>query len=104
MTDDGYTRNVCGSSSSRTTVTNLDSYVFDIGEHPVSDDNKERFRKTWSASRSEYAGHKFKITIDGKEQNIEIPARVAREIHITAEAESHPITFHQKLQPNYVQG
>ena len=104
MTDSGYTRKQRSSEGSSSTVTNTDSYIFDIGEHPVTDNNKERFRKTWPASRPEYAGHSFKITIDGKEHNIEIPTQVAREIHITAEAESHPITFHQKLQPNYAQG
>ena len=98
MTDSGYTRKQRSSEGSSSTVTNTDSYIFDIGEHPVTDNNKERFRKTWPASRPEYAGHSFKITIDGKEHNIEIPTQVAREIHITAEAESHPITFHQKLQ------
>ena len=32
---------------------------------------------------------------------IKVPKQVAREIHLRIEAERHPITFYQKLQPNY---
>ena len=40
----------------------------------------------------------------GKTAKFAYRQKIAREIHLQIEAEAHPITFHQKLQPNYVQG
>ena len=102
MADEGYTRANVATEKSK--AVNLDSYVFDLGEHPVPDRNKTKFRDVYSASGREYSGHTFKTTIDGKEHTITIPNRVAREVHISAETERHPITFNQKLQPNYITG
>ena len=79
-------------------------YVYDIGEHPVKQDMLERFRKMYPASNNEYQDHAFKANIDGKEKQIRIPTEIVREIHLRCEAEQHPITFYQKLQPNYQQG
>ena len=102
MADEGYTRANVATEKSK--AVNLDSYVFDLGEHPVPDSNKTKFRDIYSASGAEYSGHNFKTKIDGKEHTITIPNRVAREVHISAETERHPITFNQKLQPNYITG
>lgn len=99
----GYTRNNQSEKVQKLADTDR-TYIYDLGEHPVKNDNKERFRLTWSDSRPEYSGHSFKVKIDGKEHEVTVPNQVAREIHITAETEAHPLTFHQKLQPNYVSG
>ena len=64
----------------------------------------ERFRKMYPASNIEYQDHAFTANIQGKEQQIRIPTEIVREIHLRCEAEQHPITFYQKLQPNYQQG
>ena len=99
----GYTRN--NQCEKAPKLADADrTYIYDLGEYPVKDTNKERFRNTWSSSRSEYFGHSFKVKIDGQEHEVTVPNQVAREIHISAETEAHPLTFHQKLQPNYVTG
>lgn len=103
MAEEGYTRANVATEKPKASVK-LDSYVFDLGEHPVPDSNKSKFRDIYSASGAEYFGHTFKTKIDGKEHTITIPNRVAREVHISAETERHPITFNQKLQPNYITG
>ena len=79
-------------------------YIFDLGEHPVRAENKQRFRDTYPTTRPEYTDHAFNVKLDGKERKIRVPAKIAREIHLQIEAEAHPLTFHQKLQPNYVSG
>ena len=79
-------------------------YIFDLGEHPVKSENKQRFRDAYPTTRPEYSDHAFNVKIDGKERKIRVPQKIAREIHLQIEAEAHPITFHQKLQPNYVAG
>ena len=103
MAEEGYTRTNVATVKPKASVK-FDSYVFDLGEHPVPDSNKTKFRDVYSASGAEYSGHTFKTKIDGKEHTITIPNRVAREVHISAETERHPITFNQKLQPNYITG
>ena len=79
-------------------------YIFDLGEHPVKSENKQRFRDAYPTTRPEYSDHAFNVKIDGEERKIRVPQKIAREIHLQIEAEAHPITFHQKLQPNYVAG
>ena len=103
MAEEGYTRTNVATVKPKASVK-FDSYVFDLGEHPVPDSNKTKFRDIYSASGAEYSGHTFKTKIDGKEHTITIPNRAAREVHISAETERHPITFNQKLQPNYITG
>ena len=71
-------------------------YIYDLGEH--------RFRDSYHTTRPEYNDHAFNAKIDGKTRKIRIPAKIVREIHLQCESEAHPITFHQKLQPNYVDG
>ena len=79
-------------------------YIYDLGEFPVKHGNLQRFRDTYASNRPEYSGHAFKAEIDGKMRTLRVPRNVAREIHLLAESNAHPITFHQKLQPNYVKG
>ena len=79
-------------------------YIYDLGEYPVKHGNLQRFRDTYASNRPEYCGHAFKAEIDGKMHTLRVPRNVAREIHLLAESKAHPITFHQKLQPNYVKG
>lgn len=100
---DSYVRRTDRSSHPERVITHKD-YIFDLGEHPVRDDKKTRFRDTYPTTRPEYNDHAFQMKIDGKDREVRVPAKIAREIHLQIEAEAHPITFHQKLQPNYVQG
>ena len=79
-------------------------YIYDLGEFPVKHGNLQRFRDTYASNRLEYCGHAFKAEIDGKMRTLRVPRNVAREIHLLAESKAHPITLHQKLQPNYVKG
>ena len=79
-------------------------YIYDIGEFPVQRANLQKFRNTYSTTRPEYTTHAFKTKIEGKEHTVRVPRNVAREIHLLCEARAHPLTFHQKLQPNYIKG
>ena len=79
-------------------------YIYDIGEFPVKRANHQKFRNTYSTTRPEYTTHAFKTKIVGKEHTVRVPRNVAREIHLLCEARAHPLTFHQKLQPNYIKG
>ena len=101
--DDGYIRESTRSEHTERAKTHTD-YIFDLGEHPVRSENKQRFRDAYPASRPEYSDHTFTQKIDGKDRKIRVPTRIVREIHLQVESEAHPITFHQKLQPNYVAG
>ena len=101
--DDGYIRENNRSEHTERAKTHTD-YIFDLGEHPVRSENKQRFRDAYPASRPEYSDHTFIQKIDGKDRKIRVPTRIVREIHLQVESEAHPITFHQKLQPNYVAG
>ena len=85
-------------------TTKHTDYIYDLGEFPVKQGNLQRFRDTYASNRPEYSGHAYKAEIDGKMRTMRIPRNVAREIHLLAESRAHPITFHQKLQPNYVKG
>jgi hypothetical protein len=62
MADEGYTRPNVATEKSK--AVNLDSYVFDLGEYPVLDSNKSKFRDIYSVSGREYSGHTFKTIID----------------------------------------
>ena len=101
---DGYVRRQDHSSHHLGEATTYTDYVHDIGEHPVKADMLQRFRNMYPASNDEYHDHAYKGKVNGKETEIRIPKEVAREIHLRIEAERHPITFYQKLQPNYQQG
>ena len=42
-------------------------YIFDLGEHPVRAENKQRFHGAYPTTRSEYTDHHaFKMKIDGR--------------------------------------
>ena len=81
-------------------------YIYDIGEYPVKAKNLQRFRDSYHTSRPEYTGHAFKMKFKDEEEprTVRVPRNVAREIHALCEAKAHPLTFHQKLQPNYITG
>ena len=81
-------------------------YIYDIGEFPVKSSNLQRFRDSYHTSRPEYSGHAFKMKLNGEDEprTVRVPRNVAREIHLLCEAKAHPLTFHQKLQPNYISG
>ena len=81
-------------------------YIYDIGEYPVKSSNLQRFRDSYHTSRPEYSGHAFKMKFKDEEEprTVRVPRNVAREIHALCEAKAHPLTFHQKLQPNYITG
>ena len=81
-------------------------YIYDIGEYPVKSSNLQRFRDSYHTSRPEYTGHAFKMKFKDEEEarTVRVPRNVAREIHALCEAKAHPLTFHQKLQPNYIAG
>ena len=63
MAEEGYTRTNVATVKPKASVK-FDSYVFDLGEHPVPDSNKTKFRDVYSASGAEYSGHTFKTIID----------------------------------------
>ena len=46
----------------------------------------------------------MKLKDEDEPRTVRIPRNVAREIHLLCEAKAHPVTFHQKLQPNYIAG
>ena len=50
-------------------------YIFDLGEHPVRSENKQRFRDAYPTSRPEYSDHAFNVKIDGKERKIRVPTK-----------------------------
>ena len=81
-------------------------YIYDIGEFPVKESNLQRFRDSYGTNRPEYSGHAFKVKFTDQDEprTVRVPRNVAREIHLLCEAKSHPLTFHQKLQPNYITG
>ena len=81
-------------------------YIYDIGEFPVRSSNLQRFRDSHHTPRPEYTGHAFKMKLKDEDEprTVRIPRNVAREIHLLCEAKAHPVTFHQKLQPNYIAG
>ena len=104
MSDDEYIREANHTSHPEGVKPAHKEYIYDLGEHPVRSDYKQRFRDTYNTTRPEYNDHAFNAKIDGKTRKIRIPAKIVREIHLQCESEAHPITFHQKLQPNYVDG
>ena len=57
-------------------------YIFDLGEHPVRSENKQRFRDAYPTTRPGYSEHAFNVKIDGKERKVRVPTRIAREIHL----------------------
>ena len=84
-------------------------YIYDIGDELSGsdlDDRIERFEATYPSKRREYQGFSFtaNIEIDGliteKDEEIAVPAEVARSIHAHCEFGAHPITANQKLQPS----
>ena len=81
-------------------------YIYDIGEFPVKAPNLQRFRDSYATTRPEYTGHAFKVKFkdETEPRTVRVPRNVAREIHLLCEAKAHPLTFHQKLQPNYITG
>ena len=46
----------------------------------------------------------MKFKDEEEPRTVRIPRNMAREIHLLCEAKAHPVTFHQKLQPNYITG
>ena len=74
-------------------AVNKNDYVKDLGEYPVQQKNIDKFLASYPESRKEYRGHWFMAEIDGKPRRINVPQKVARNIHCMAEAKGCAYIF-----------